>query len=78
MGNARRAAEANVGAFYSGVVQISLPIPAIGVEPESGELRPEDEWKVPTGPLDAQDGVSPEQVRSEGSVIVPPNRTDKR
>jgi hypothetical protein len=70
-------AQANVGAFYGGVVQISLPIPAVGVEPPTGDPRPEDDWKVPTGPLEIDDHGNPEPVHSDGTVIRPLHLTDK-
>jgi hypothetical protein len=72
----KRAAEANVGAFYGGVVQISLPIPAVGVEPPPGDPRPEDEWKVPTAPLDTEADVSHESMHSDSKVILPPGPTN--
>jgi hypothetical protein len=75
--NKKREAQANVGAFYGGVVQVSLPIPAVGVEPPSGEPRPEDHWKVPTGPLEIDDG-NPHPLQSDETVIAPPHTTDKK
>ena len=77
MADKRREAEAKAGAFYGGVVQISLPIPAVGVEPQPGKPRPEDEWRVPTGPVETEEGVIPEPVRSDGVVIMPSNPTNK-
>jgi hypothetical protein len=73
----KRVAEGNVGAFYGGVVQISLPIPAVGGEPPPGNPRPEDEWKVPMGPIEIKEDVILEPVRSEGVVIVPTDPTNK-
>jgi hypothetical protein len=78
MSNKRRVAEANVGAFYGGVVQVSLPIPAVGVESRPAEPRPEDEWKVPMGPLETEDEVSLEPVHSNGTVALPLHPADKR
>jgi hypothetical protein len=77
MGNQERVARANVGAFYGGVVQISLPIAAVGVEPPPGDPRPEDDWKVPTGPLEIDDHVNLEQVHSDGTVILPLHPSDE-
>ena len=74
MGNQKRVAEANVGAFYGGVVQISLPVPAVGVEPPPGDPRPEDDWKVPTGPLEIDDHVP---AHSDGTGMLPRRPTDK-
>jgi len=78
MSDRKRTAEANVGAFYGGVVQISLPIPAVGVESRPGEPRPEDEWRVPTGPLENEDDVPLEPVRSDGTVVLPLQPPEKR
>jgi len=78
MGNQKRVAEANVGAFYGGVVQISLPIPAVGAEPPPRDPRPEDDWKVPTGPLEIDDHANVEPVHSDGTAILPLHPTDKR
>jgi hypothetical protein len=77
MSNKRRVAEANVGAFYGGVVQVSLPIPAVGVESRPAEPQPEDEWKVPMGPLETEDEVSLEPVHSNGTVAWPLHPADK-
>ena len=77
MSNEKREPHANVGAFYGGVVQISLPIPAVGVEPPPGDPRPEDDWKVPTGPLKIDDRASLEEVHSDGTDIRPPHSTDE-
>lgn len=77
MGNQKRVAEANVGAFYGGVVQISLPVPAVGVEPPPGDPRPEDDWKVPTGPLEIDDHVNLEPAHSDGTGMLPRRPTDK-
>jgi hypothetical protein len=77
MSNKRRVAEANVGAFYGGVVQVSLPIPAVGVESQPAEPQPEDEWKVPMGPLETEDEVSLEPVHSNGTVVLPLHPADK-
>ncbi len=76
MSDRKRAAEGNVGAFYGGVVQISLPIPAMGVEPRPSNPRPEDEWRVPMGPTETEEHVILEPVRSDGVVIMPTDTTD--
>jgi len=39
--------------------------------------RPEDEWKVPMGPIEIKEDVILEPVRSEGVVIVPTDPTNK-
>ena len=70
MGNKRRAAEANVGLFFNGVVQISLPIAAVGGESLPSEPQPEDEWRVPTEPIDAEDSVPVEPVGRDGAVLI--------
>jgi hypothetical protein len=77
MSNRKRVAEGNVGAFYGGVVQISLPIPAVGVEPRPGNPRPEDEWRVPMGQVETEENVILEPVRSDGVVTVPIDPTNK-
>lgn len=77
MSDRKRAAQANVGAFYGGVVQISLPIPAVGVEPPPGEPRPEDYWKVPAGPIEIDDRGNPEPVPSDSTAIPSAHPTDK-
>jgi hypothetical protein len=65
MGNERRIAEKNAGAFLgldgSGGGPIPTPVNAINLGP--GEPGPEDEWKIPVGPIDeivAQDEAIPE------------------
>jgi hypothetical protein len=78
MSDRKRTAESNVGAFYGGVVQISLPIPAVGVEAQPSEPQPEDEWKVPTGPVATEDEVPHEPVHPEPTVLLPPSPTHRR
>ncbi|MGD0861401.1 MAG: hypothetical protein ABSA21_01395 [Candidatus Limnocylindrales bacterium] len=71
MSDRRRTAESNVGAFYGGVVQVSLPTPAVGVESQPSEPRPEDEWRVPMGPLETEEDVPLGPVHSNGTVVLP-------
>jgi hypothetical protein len=77
MSTKRRVAEANLGLFSSGVVQVSLPVPAVGVESQPAEPQPEDEWKVPMGPLVTEDEVSLEPVHSSGTIVLPHHPADK-
>jgi hypothetical protein len=77
MSGRKRVAEGNIGAFYGGVVQISLPVPAVRVEPPPGDPRPEDVWRVPLGPIETEEDVILEPVRSDGVVTVPIDPTNK-
>jgi len=43
-----------------------------------GKPGPGDEWQVPMGPLETEDDVSLEPLHSDGTVILPLHRTDKR
>lgn len=78
MGYRKRTTEANVGAFYGGVVQISLPMPPVGVESQPSEPRPEDEWKVPMGPVGPEDDVPIGPLTPEPTVVLPPSATHRR
>lgn len=86
MSDRRRVAVRNCGAFYgTSITPIPTPMNALIVGP--GEPGPGDEWRVPTGPLDADDGknelaVEPvdailEPVHSDGTVVLPLHPTDK-
>jgi hypothetical protein len=78
MSDRKRTAESNVGAFYGGVVQVSLPIPSVGVESQPSEPRPEDEWKVPMGPVEPENDVPVGPLKPEPTGVVPPSPTHRK
>ena len=78
MSDRKRTAESNVGAFFGGVVQVSLPIPAIGVESQPSEPRPEDEWTVPAEPVHTVGDESVTSLKSEPTIETPPSPTPRK
>jgi hypothetical protein len=77
MSDHKRTAESNVGAFFGGVVQISLPVPAVGVEPQPSEPRPEDDWRVPTGPIETEHHRPLDPAHPGPSDPLPPSPTHR-
>lgn len=80
MSNKRRVAEKNLGLFLNpggsaGEGGYLVPMDNLNVGP--GESGPGDEWRVPTGPVETEDDVSLESVRSDGTVVLPLHPTDK-
>jgi hypothetical protein len=80
MSNKRRVAEKNLGVFMSpsdmGGGGFLVPMDNLNVGP--GEPGPGDEWQMPPGPLETEDDVTLEPVRSDGTVFLPPDRAAKR
>ena len=76
----RPMAERNLGVFFNGPVEggggFLVPMDNLNVGP--GKPGPGDEWQVPMGPLETEDDVSLEPLHSDGTVILPLHRTDKR
>jgi len=76
MSNKRRVAEDNAGVFLSDRGAIVTPIHGLNVGP--GEPGPGDEWRVPTGPIEAVDDASLGPVDSNETAVLPPHPTNKR
>ena len=73
MSNRRRVAERNIGAFFSPDLPIPMP-PMNALNDGPGKPGPGDDWKMPTGPLDEDEGeeeVTVEPVHSDGTVVLP-------
>lgn len=72
MGNRRRVAERNAGAFLGDMTAIPLPATAANVGP--GKPGPGDEWNMPPAPFDevaGQDGANLEPEHSDGTLGSP-------
>lgn len=72
MGNRRRVAERNAGAFLGDMIPIPPPANAANVGP--GKPGPGDEWNMPPAPLDevaGQDGANLEPEHSDGTLGSP-------
>jgi hypothetical protein len=76
MRNKRRVAEDNAGVFLADRGAIVVPIHGLNVGP--GKPGPADEWKMPTGPIEAVDDASLGRVHSNETTVLPPHPTDKR
>jgi hypothetical protein len=77
MSHRERVAERNAGAFLAPGGPTPAPMNALYAGP--GRPGPEDEWKVPMGPVEteAEDDVILEPVHSDGTVVLPLHPTDK-
>lgn len=75
MSNKRRVAEDNAGVFLADRGAVVVPIHGLNVGP--GKPGPEDEWKVPMGPVETEDDATLESVHWDGVAVLPLHPTDK-
>jgi hypothetical protein len=80
MGNKKRVAEKNLGLFLTPADGASgggfvVPMDNLNVGP--GKPGPGDDWKVPMGHLETDNDVRLEPLQSDGTVVLPLQRTDK-
>jgi len=80
MSDKRRVAEENLGVFLSpsdmGGGGFLVPMKSLTVGP--GMPGPEDEWHVPTGPLDLEEDVVRVPVHHAGTVGLPRHRPGRK
>jgi hypothetical protein len=79
MSNQRRVAEKNLGLFSNGPADrgggFLVPLDNLNVGP--GKPGPEDEWTVPTGPIETEDGATSETVPADSTGVLPPHPTSQ-